>query len=144
MDMLIGSKVLSVAVSEGQHRIKFEIEGGSPIIYDADGDCCSETWFAEINFSDDRVSFPIAVIACEKLEIPLYLQKLANEDNRSRQEYDQVYGEKIIFQDARGRNLYIEVIYRNSSNGYYGGDCSLSRMSGENSMWTEIVKDWSA
>lgn len=142
MKELIGKKILGMSVSDDQHYLKFTTDQGD-LIYQAWGDCCSESWFADIivnvryhsseQFGDD-------VVEVEEIQMPLWANKVVNNDGRCRQDYDDVYGYKILTKD--GSNF--EVIYRNSSNGYYGGDCVHVKEPYETVEWIEITDDWSA
>jgi hypothetical protein len=104
--------------------------------YKTDGDCCSETWFADIigvkNLIRDRRE---EVIGIEKLDLP------APEDNRNRQDVDQAYGYRL-----KTKKGDCDIIFRNSSNGYYGGDIYLDTKTKEwdLSKFIRITDDWSA
>lgn len=127
---LIGLTVRAVAVNEDQSIIVFEMDEGA-IAYETYGDCCSETWFADLIGYDRLVGHK--VISVEKIDLP------EPHDARNRQEYDQAYGIKIT--TDRG---YSELIYRNSSNGYYGGDAYRMRDFPVYVDFTPITDDWSA
>ena len=71
------------------------------------------------------------VLSVEDIEIE------SVEDNRGRQEHDEFYGAKIT--TSKG---YTDIVYRNSSNGYYGGGCFICEEPSENMI--EITEDWSA
>lgn len=60
------------------------------------------------------------------------------EDGRTRQEYDQSYGFEIT--TSRG---VTSVVFRNSSNGYYGGELRLCEDAPPDVRWAEIVQDTS-
>src|SRR5271154_7188328 len=52
MRELIGKKVTAVSVSDdGEHYLQFDTDQGL-FVYEAEGDCCSETWFAEVHDVD--------------------------------------------------------------------------------------------
>jgi hypothetical protein len=113
---LIGKKIYSVFINATENVIYFDCGPDMFIGYTALGDCCSESWIADIfHFSN----------LCEKVlaveEIPLDSYNV--EDNRGRQEYDQVYGYRFITEQGQAI-----LSFRNSSNGFYGG-------------WLEPLKD---
>lgn len=129
--VLLGKDIDDVFVSDDQQYIKFRMYGRE-FVFVTDGDCCSETWFADIigrkNLTNEFIS------GVETLELPS-----DPKDGRSRQEYDQVYG--VRFKTKRGD---CDVIYRNSSNGYYGGSASLCNEPPEGIKWEKITGDWQA
>ena len=133
MKELIGKFVTDVYVSDNEQFMKFNIKDEPPIIYEADGDCCSETWFADIipdwKFKDkDRENYPLEVVGCEELDIPSWLQEVIAADGRGRQESEAVYGLKLTLKDHAWRPTVqhdLTIIFRNSSNGCYGGEVKL-------------------
>ena len=48
MKELIGKKISGISVSDDEHLLVFYHPGGTFTAYDTYGDCCSETWFADI------------------------------------------------------------------------------------------------
>ena len=157
MKELVGKLVTGVYVSNTQHFMKFNIKDEPPIIYYADGDCCSETWFADITveygfYREYRKDYPLQVVNCEELDIPEWLHSVIENDGRGRQESDCVYGFKLTFNDLAWKyreTNNMTIIFRNSSNGYYGGGVELldedSRyyqglLNGVE--WVEITDNW--
>ena len=136
MKELLEEIVNKIYVSRGEEYIRFEREwynNESRIIatYETDADCCSETWFADIIGVDSLLGQE--VIGIEK--IPYWEPK----DDRTRQDLDTAYGYKLKTEKG-----ITDIIFRNSSNGYYGG--SIDRYTGVEPEvdWVEITKDWSA
>jgi hypothetical protein len=129
MKELIGKKVNALLVNSDQSILVFDTDGGD-VVYRTDGDCCSETWFADITGVQALVGGTVA--DAEEVEMA------AVEDGRTRQEYDQFYGVKI--KTDKG---YADIVYRNSSNGYYGGSIDHVSMDRPDDM-TAITDDWSA
>lgn len=104
---LIGKTVKTILLDKDkQNFIKFVTTEGT-IAIEAEGDCCSETWFADIISPQAMLNGMINKI--EYVEMP-------KDDSRSRQESDEIYGLK--FKTDGG---YTDIIFRNSSNGYYSG-----------------------
>ena len=94
------------------------------------GDCCSESWFADLTGYDVLIDAQvISADAVEWAEAP-------PDDDRTRQEHDVIYGYKI--KTTKG---YADLIFRNSSNGYYGG--ALDNGDAPDAT-IEIRDDWSA
>jgi hypothetical protein len=77
-------------------------------VYETEADCCSETWWADVTGFDALVGG--TVLSAEEIALP------EPEDDRGRQEYDQAYGLKVTTNKG-----VCDMVYRNSSNGYYGG-----------------------
>lgn len=145
MQELLGSIVNKMSVNEDQSVLKFETDQGDKLFV-AYGDCCSETWFADILIQNNFTGF--RVIEVVDLELPNFVQKLIESDGRSRQEYDTVYGYRVKLKDDRSWQWSeIEIIFRNSSNGYYGGSVDFKESLPswvESNNWIEITKDWQA
>lgn len=153
MKELIGHKVLHIHVNEDQSIIRFTDDEGSAIHYYAEGDCCSESWFADILMSSNF--FNVTVTEVIEIEVPDWVQHLANSDGRGRQEEDSVYGYQIKTERASSgyyiNSQWCDIIFRNSSNGYYGGSCELMdigkewcRKKLEECVWEQITEDWKA
>lgn len=155
MKELVGRAVREMFVNEDQSLLKFTLDDGEEfLIYETEGDCCSETWFADIIFGYRFFGSKIEEVI--ELEVPDWVCNLLTNDGRTRQESDQVYGYQLEFTSSNG-SLYgsnrsnCDVIFRNSSNGYYGGSCGLmnpdskwSKEKLEKAEWTQITKDWQA
>lgn len=112
---LVGKTVSEVRLSEGEHQMLMVCSDGTRLLFDTDADCCSETWIADIIGTHFLVGHVIT--AAEGLELP---DNLPDSDERTRQEYDQYFGIKITTVVG-----YCDIIFRNSSNGYYGGSWDL-------------------
>lgn len=136
---LEGRTILGLAVSHDQHFLRFETEMG-PLTFITEGDCCSETWFADVCGVD-------ALLGARILRIDvLPLPKKAPVDGRCRKDIDKQYGVKFV--TTKG---WCDVIFRNSSNGYYGGwvEGPLEQEAPDArvlhpQVWTAITADWSA
>ena len=129
---LVGRTVLAVAAEEpGEHFLRLTTDDGDRFVT-AIGDCCSETWFADITGFDALIGSPVLSVDQPALED-------RPNDGRGRQEEDAYYG--ITITTAKGR---CDIVYRNSSNGYYGGWCSYGKTCTEKVDWAPITSDWSA
>lgn len=128
---LTGKTVQSIWIEDGEANLLLKMADGD-VCFSVEGDCCSESWFADFTGVDTLLGQTI--LAFE--ETPMPDEHVT--DGRSRQEYDSLYGYR--FTTARG---HADLIFRNSSNGYYGGWMVLTdvRPSGK---LTQILGDWSA
>jgi hypothetical protein len=105
-DHILKGKVLTgIELASDNKAMRFLSEG-EPILARADGDCCSESWIEHIEIP---VSFPAKVLSVEGLYY----------DESEESDYEVIvrYGLKVVTDKG---DLVID--YRNSSNGYYGGD----------------------
>lgn len=128
---LIGKTIQGIGVSDDQHWLRFETPREC-IYYEAIGDCCSESWFADITGVEALLG--AQVMQVEEVDIE------NTQPERTRQEYDCIYGLKIT--TNRG---YGEVIFRNSSNGYYSGWLEKVNGPGDDDIrWENITATWSA
>lgn len=95
-------------------------------------DCCSETWFADIVGVEALIGQRVTGI--DVLELP------NPEDDRSRQEYDEAYGYRL--RTCKGT---CDVVFRNSSNGYYCGHMNVGiEVAKLPEGLEEIRQDWRA
>lgn len=132
MKELIGKTVSELRVSDDQSVLAFVHPDGTHTAYATEGDCCSETWFADIIGVSALLGG--TVLEVEDVEMPAYV-----DDGRSRQEVDALYGVKL--RTSRG---VVDIVYRNSSNGFYGGGIfQLSRGTPLYDL-VPITDDWSA
>lgn len=113
MKELIGKTVKRLRVSEDQGILAFDTDQGI-VAYETDADCCSETWFADILGIKELIGGTVTGV--EELDMPEHHM----EDSRSRQDYDVLYGWRLKLRPGS-----TEIIFRNSSNGYYGGSIAL-------------------
>lgn len=106
-NVLIGKVLTAIYLADDKEAIKFEIDGGEPLVVRVDADCCSHTWVESIELL--ALGFPATVVAVDDLDMP----DLGNIEGCDVVAY---YGCKIT--TDRGE---IVIDYRNDSNGYYGG-----------------------
>ena len=113
MKRLVGKTIEKILIDKlnGENFIQFITNDGN-FLYEAQGDCCSESWFADIIGVRNAIGSRVTQVEDVK-------ESCSTEEdsaNRSRQEYDLIYSIKI-----HHTNGILDVIFRNSSNGYYGG-----------------------
>lgn len=133
-DILEGKIVAKVFVSANQDTLYAETDSGT-YAFETYGDCCSETWFADItglhNLLGNRIT------ATREIEMP---NDGDIDDGRSRQEYDRIYGFRVETKEG-----YTDIIFRNSSNGYYGGWIEEAKSVNVKENLREITEDnWQA
>jgi hypothetical protein len=104
---MIGKTILAMKIAEDRKAILFVTDAGD-VIAKTDGDCCSNSWVE--NIETPAMGFPAKVLAIEDLNMPDLGQPV---------EYDVLayYGCKV----STDKGDFV-IDYRNSSNGYYGGN----------------------
>ena len=144
---LVGEKLLKIEVDKNQqHWLRLTTDKGVYSFF-TEGDCCSETWFADINGPSLVLNKKISAVEELDLDKP--------DDERTRQQEDLAYSLKITTEGG-----ILDIIYRNSSNGYYGGDIQLYSEDDNTTSWSytshnrkeelnkveweEIKEDWQA
>lgn len=108
--ILEGKTILDIKIADDKEAIKFITNEGD-VIARCDADCCSYTWVEEIELPAG--GFPAQVLKAEDLDL--------NKPDESNDEHECLafYGFKISTDKGD-----IIIDYRNSSNGYYGGNLS--------------------
>lgn len=131
LEFLVGQRITGIFVREDDGAIAFRTQRGTFAV-DTYADCCSETWFADILGVGSLIGQPVS-------RVEEYALEGDPKDGRSRQEHDEVMGVRLI--TYRG---VCDVIFRNSSNGYYGG--SLGNVFVPESLhgWKPVTDDWTA
>jgi hypothetical protein len=107
---LVGKTVTAIYLSSDKEKIKFEVGGEEPIVAFTVADCCSITWIEAVEIP--ALGLPAKVIEMQDLDLSLLA-----EDDHPEYDYLQFYGVKLV--TDRGE---LVIDYRNSSNGYYGGN----------------------
>ncbi len=128
---LVGATPIEMWVGPEERELRLKCSDGRVFVLDTYGDCCSETWWADAVGVKQLLGH--VVTAVEEIDMP------TPEDDRTRQEYDEAYGIKIT--TTRG---VCDLVYRNSSNGYYGGDSSIRWSDKIPDGFRQITEDWSA
>lgn len=148
MKELTKNIILAVYLNDRDDSIAFKVTDGADtayLSYDAEGDCCSHSWFNEINGFDalknglvrevEMIDMPEGLSDKETLKRRLLGEELPDENDRL-----QNYGIKITTDKG-----YASIVFRNESNGYYGGylrDVEFLDKLAPN--FREITDDWSA
>ena len=131
MNELIGKKITGMWVNNDQSILAFDTDKGV-VAYITWEDCCSETWFADIT----GVSALLGGTVQTADEVSMDGYNV--EDGRTRQECDEAYGYKLTTDKG-----YADIVFRNSSNGYYGGSIELLKRELPEGM-IAITDDWQA
>lgn len=147
MKELISCTINTIELDKNkQHYLRFNTDSGA-ILYQTEGDCCSETWFADLIGVDYLLNAKVTTVEEIQREEVIdsdagYGQRTIKNynlnDGRGRQDYDQVYGYKITTNKGTA-----DIIFRNSSNGYYGGYINYVKEVWEKNVeFMDITKDY--
>lgn len=118
---LIGKTLTDIQLDDDKTAIRFVTTEGDVFAL-CEADCCSHTWVEAVESTLRRL--PALVLDAKELD-------LQREDEEVDYEVIQFYGFKIVTDQGE-----VIIDYRNSSNGYYGGD--LAWMS---DAWAESYAD---
>lgn len=134
-NFFVGKIINSIKIASDKEALLFICEDGEYTVM-CDADCCSHTWIEHMELP--ALGFPAKVMSQEDLEMS---------EGVDHPEYDylQFYGHKMT--TDRGE---IVIDYRNSSNGYYGGNLTwpdsryhyggVYNQSVSNNDWVDIVE----
>lgn len=107
-NLLIGKTIAEVLIADDKEALLFVTIEGEKLVARVDADCCSHTWIESVELP--ALGFPFTVVDCEDLD---GVKEAEDIDYN----YIQYYGAKLTTDKG---DLVID--YRNSSNGYYGGN----------------------
>ena len=107
-NFLTGKTINAIKIADDKKALLFVCADGEHIAR-AYGDCCSDTWIESV--SAPAMGFPCLVFKAEDLEMP---DSARDDENH---EVIAFYGLKLTTDKGE-----IIIDYRNSSNGYYGGN----------------------
>ena len=111
------------------------VTDGGVIAYETEADCCSESWFADVLGVDALLGHRVLAVATNELP-----DGYDTSSERSRQQHDECHGHTITTNAGR-----TSIVFRNSSNGYYGGWLGAAqRPYAVPANARRITDDWSA
>lgn len=115
-ESIIGKSVKSVRMDSDYAILLFT--DGSYQTFEVEGDCCSYSYFTDfVGVANLIAGAPIGAVT--KVDPGIEAAHRPDEDN---DECIQVYGYKFLLTDGSSATL----VFRNSSNGYYGGWMELT------------------
>lgn len=103
-EKIIGKTITAALLSDENTTLTLMTDTGKHLVFHADGDCCSESWIEHMT----EPKYPAKILDIVDADL--------GECDGTRQECDKMYS--TTFKTDQGN---LEVEYRNSSNGYYGG-----------------------
>lgn len=130
--VMVGRKVVGIDVAANDEAIRFRFEEGEPHVWAVEGDCCSHSYWHEAFALNQLRGGTVANVIVVDDELP-------EADDADSYECLQVYGYRIVT-DIGAATL----VFRNSSNGYYGG-WKYNTNDSDSFKWREIAAgDWEA
>jgi hypothetical protein len=130
MKELLGKRITGMEIDTSQQDyLRFHIDGEEAVIYEAYGDCCSQSWFYSV--SDPQVLLGEVVREIEDVAMP--------DETEQDGEYIKYYG--IALRTDKG---ICRIEYRNSSNGYYGGSLQQVGLAPDHAGMRFIIGDYIA
>jgi len=105
LHVLIGKHIREVHINGAHDLLQFTLADGETILVGCEGDCCSQSWFQSINDADDLHDATVSYAIHKEILWP-----------GCDGEEEKVYGYMIATDKG-----YVDLVFRNSSNGYYGG-----------------------
>lgn len=112
LDEIVGKTVTRYVLSPDRYFLRLWFSDGMDVILEAYGEGDSDTWFASIDSPEALLS---TILAIGEIQFPT--DNSPPDGNRS----EKMYGLAVKTQAG-----YVVIEYRNSSNGYYGGNLILT------------------
>ena len=129
----VGKTIDNVFINQDLTAFKFIFADATEIFLNTDADCCSETWVEHINNFEYAVGATIEETKTTDLGYAI----------PTRQECDQLYSATIVCtRNEYPRRVELDIEFRNSSNGYYGGSIEWDSNSYGKNEWTELKEDF--
>lgn len=115
---IVGRRIAGVDVSEDKTRLTIRYVGGGRSEYEAEGDCCSESWIEHLTVPPDIEGATITGVGDGG-----YVEgRAATPEEVAAYPKDCYIDSLEVYQTAiRTDRGEVIVEYRNNSNGYYGG-----------------------
>jgi uncharacterized protein (TIGR02996 family) len=106
---LIGKTLVSIHRADAE--LEFDVRGQEAIRYSFEGDCCSTSWLFRVRGVTQCLGKAVVAI------VEINTDDVNPDDGLGRQESESIYGVGLLMESGD----ILEIVYRNSSNGYYGG-----------------------
>jgi hypothetical protein len=123
-DSLLNKVVESVWISQDGSLLQFVLKDNTKVVWETFGDCCSHTWIENV----DNLGFKGAVLS------------ITDDGALENPPPDPTDGEAIAYYGCTVFTEYGRLVidYRNSSNGYYGGNLEVVTGEVPNTVWKEV------
>lgn len=128
MQELLGRRIEAIKLSPCDSYLSFETDTG-PVQYVVEGDCCSSSYFNDL--VGVQAVLGSTVTRVEDIPMPDVGDGAGNFDEKV-----QLYGIKVTTTSG-----VLDVVFRNESNGYYGGWCQAAALR-DTTNWQQLTQDW--
>ena len=126
LEKLLDRTIVKIEIGDTDRYLRFTDSNGETTSFSVDGDCCSSSYFNDI----------LGVKNLLGQKVLQHLSRdLPHEDYNGDLECISYYGASV-----GTINGYFDVIFRNESNGYYGGwmyECDPP----DNVVWADVLED---
>ena len=132
---LVGRIVRRVDIAD-RTKLLFDTDAGF-FVYEVEGDCCSSSWYSDLLNVEVLLGERMLSVAADGLPDGYAMP----EDDEESGSYFQVYGYTLKTQYGA-----CNIIFRNESNGYYGGNVMAPRFyeradDVERAAWVSVTED---
>ncbi len=128
MQQLVGQTVKSILISADETVLVFVCEEGKPFVFNATGDCCGCSYFNDIVGVEALIGQRVNMVTDVDMGVL---------DTVEEYETIQFYGIKLATSAGTAT-----IVYRNESNGYYGGDCEFGGNVMPKGDFTAVTQDY--
>lgn len=132
LQLLVGKEITAIYI--GEYKLVFDTTTGK-IAYKVEGECCSHSYFYDF-VGVDKLLKNRKVVAVADIK----LDEVQNEDEW---EYIKVYGYSITTENPKFGEVTSVLSFRNSSNGYYGGEMFEEKNTDTEGL-CQLLTDWVA
>ena len=123
----IGNEIEEIFIDECNNHLKFKLGNGKLAFYYCDAGCCSESWIHHISGTQSlRGRNIIKVEETEEKRI-----------DGTRQDEDQAFSIKLFTSAG-----VCDLEFRNSSNGFYGGNFYLDNLPRPDCVYKKVEEDF--
>lgn len=134
-DSLVGRTIRGMSIAAAD-KLLFDTDAGF-YVYEVEGDCCSSSWYSDVLNVEVLLGERVLSVAADELPEDFVMPQ----NNEETDEYFKVYGYTLKTQYGA-----CNIIFRNSSNGYYGGDVLAPRFyeraeDVESAAWVAVTED---
>lgn len=114
--------ITNCTLSENSHELNFYTKD-EHFIFEVEGDCCSSSWIESVDLETLKGSTLLDIEGIEMESEWIYADSYKTENDH--EEHDCLKYYSIKLKTSKG---YVDIEFRNASNGYYGASCKLYKV----------------
>lgn len=115
IESMKGKMIASIELYENKTELRFNLASGRAVIFEAVGDCCSNSWIEHF----DELKEPAEIIDFLEVEMPAsFITPVRPQMEDDDWDCEDI---KYYFYELKTNKGSHMIEMRNSSNGYYGG-----------------------